>query len=52
MSCISVVLVGGSPTAVLCCEHCGERKAWSDADLDHLQQVASVLGMAFKDLAA
>lgn len=43
-----VVLVRDEPTMVLCCEHCGEQKPWSDADVEYLHQMAAVLAMALK----
>lgn len=43
-----VVLVRDEPTMVLCCEHCGEQKAWTDEHMAYLHQMAAVLGMALK----
>lgn len=43
-----VIQEGSSPVAVLCCEHCGSRKDWSEADIKYLHQMAAVLGMTFK----
>jgi GAF domain-containing protein len=43
-----VVLVRDEPAMVLCCEHCGEQKPWSDADVEYLHQMAAVLAMAQK----
>ena len=43
-----VVLKAGEPTGVLCCEHCGEIKDWSESDENYLKQMATILGMTFK----
>jgi GAF domain-containing protein len=43
-----VVLTGKNPVAVLCCEHCGEKKVWTKADETYLHQMAILLGIAFK----
>jgi GAF domain-containing protein len=45
-----VVLVNGEPALVLCCEHCGEQKQWSEADVSYLHQMSSVLTMAYKGM--
>lgn len=46
-----VILDKGRPVAVLCCEHCGEQKAWSQQDLDYLQAISTVVGFAMKAAA-
>lgn len=43
-----VVLAGAEPIAVLCCEHCGVIKDWSDADVKYLHQMSALLAMTFK----
>lgn len=43
-----VVLVRGEPAMVLCCEHCGEIKDWTEAHVDYLHQMAAVLSMGLK----
>lgn len=43
-----VILEGTSPIAVLCCEHCGVIKDWTEADVKYLHQMSAVLGMTFK----
>jgi GAF domain-containing protein len=43
-----VILVGGEPVGVLCCEHCAEQKPWSEADVSYLGSMAALLGMALK----
>lgn len=43
-----VVLVDGVPVAVLCCEHCTDIKQWTDADVDYLQAMSSVVAFALK----
>jgi GAF domain-containing protein len=43
-----VILEKGRPVAVLCCEHCGEQKPWSQKDLDYLQAISTVVGFAMK----
>jgi GAF domain-containing protein len=47
-----VVLVRSELTGVLCCEHCGEPRRWTEADMEALHGIASVLGLAFRKLAA
>jgi GAF domain-containing protein len=44
-----VILVGGVPKAILCCEHCGERKCWTGTDLDYLQLFANLVAFAFEN---
>lgn len=43
-----VVLQSGEPKGVLCCEHCGEIKNWTEEDENYLKQMAVILGMTFK----
>jgi GAF domain-containing protein len=43
-----VVLVDQVPVAVLCCEHCTDIKPWSEADVDYLQKMSSVVGFGLK----
>lgn len=45
-----VVLVRDEPTMVLCCEHCGEQKAWSDEDIRYLHHMAAALALAAKSV--
>ncbi len=46
-----VILDKGRPVAVLCCEHCGEQKPWTQQDLDYLQAISTVVGFAMKAAA-
>lgn len=43
-----VILNAGEPAAVLCCEHCGEQKQWSDDDMVFLEKMAAAFSMTFK----
>lgn len=43
-----VVLVDQVPVAVLCCEHCTDIKYWTQADMDYLQSMSSILTFALK----
>lgn len=43
-----VVLDGRHRIGVLCCEHCGQLRQWSEADIRYLQTMAAVLGMTMK----
>ncbi len=43
-----VVLVNKVPVAVLCCEHCATIKEWSDADVDYLHAMSSVVAYGLK----
>lgn len=50
MSLLDVVIYDGSEqVGVLCCEHCEERKNWSDGDIKYLEGMAAVLRLAFRD---
>ncbi len=42
-----VIAVGADPVAVLCCEHCGEFKDWSNQDQAYLQSMAILLRLSF-----
>lgn len=43
-----VVFIASSPAAVICAEHCGERREWSEADILYLEQLAVVIRMLLK----
>jgi GAF domain-containing protein len=42
-----LVFDAGEPVAVICCEHCGEPRQWSEPDCEALARVSSQLGEAF-----
>lgn len=42
------ILIAGQPVAVLCCEHCGEVKDWSTADVQYLETMGALLSVALK----
>jgi GAF domain-containing protein len=43
-----VIYRGAEPIAVLCCEHCTDKKNWSDSDVAYLQNMAALIGFAFR----
>lgn len=43
-----LITVGKQPTAVLCCEHCGEIKHWSDEDARYLSKMAGLLTISLR----
>lgn len=43
-----VVMQNDQPYAVQCCEHCGVIKPWSQANIEYLHQMSSLLTWAFK----
>jgi GAF domain-containing protein len=43
-----VILVGGSPKGVLCCEHCGNTREWTKGDEQYLQTMAQALAVTFR----
>ncbi|WP_269530824.1 GAF domain-containing protein [Chitinimonas sp. BJYL2] len=42
--------VGGSPIGLVCCEQTGGEKEWSQPDVQYLQQVGAMVGLALKKL--
>jgi len=43
-----LITVGNRPTAVLCCEHCGDIKHWSDQDARYLTKMAGLLTVSIR----
>lgn len=43
-----VIYRGTEPVAVLCCEHCVDKKNWSEADVAYLQNMAALIAFAFR----
>lgn len=43
-----LITVGKQPTAVLCCEHCGDIKHWSDEDARYLSKMAGLLTVSLR----
>ena len=48
-----VIMLGDRPVGVLCCEHCAEQKDWTQADLDYLQAMSSIVmfGLRYNEKA-
>ncbi len=42
-----VIKIGTDPVAVLCCEHCGETRQWTDSDQKYLEGMAVLLRLSF-----
>jgi GAF domain-containing protein len=42
-----VITVGNNHVAVLCCEHCGGKRNWSEKDQEYLKQMAILLRLSF-----
>lgn len=43
-----VILDGGEPVAVLCCEQCGDIRHWRPKDMDFLHAMSAALAPAFR----
>lgn len=43
-----ILIDGVTPIGVLCCEHCGDVKQWTDGDVRYLQAIASILGSTLR----
>ncbi len=42
-----VISINDRQVAILCCEHCGERKYWSEEDENYLRQMSVLLRLSF-----
>ncbi|MEW5851112.1 MAG: GAF domain-containing protein [Myxococcota bacterium] len=43
-----VILSKGEPVGVLCCEHCGQVKQWTDEHVELLHQLSTILSLVWK----